>query len=105
MSEDRHPGISMHRLPVDGGFVGLLFAVGCALIFVLGFPSLWYFVAFSAALGLGVAFILRIVSGHRSDRNKPLSILSASEKMQSPIPSTRESPRNLFHALPKPFSV
>jgi hypothetical protein len=25
--------------------------------------------------------------------------------MQSPIPSTRESPRNLFHALPKPFSV
>jgi hypothetical protein len=25
--------------------------------------------------------------------------------MQSPIPSTRESPRSLFHALPKPFSV
>lgn len=105
MSEDRHPGISMHRLPVGGGFVGLLFALGCSLIFVLGFPSLWYFVAFSAALGLGVALILRIVSRYRSERNKPLSILAAPQKTQSPIPPTRETPRNLFHALPKPFSI
>ena len=51
MSEDRHPGISMHKLPVGGGFIGILFALGSAVIFILGFPTLWYFVAFSAAFG------------------------------------------------------
>jgi len=32
MSEDRHPGINMHKLPVGGGFVGILFALGSAVI-------------------------------------------------------------------------
>jgi hypothetical protein len=103
----------MHKLPVGGGFVGLVFAVGCALIFVIGFPSLWYFVALSAALGIGVAILLRLASRRSSDRNKPLSILSAPAK-----PATKESlvvlkpgkPGNLFRtllfqALPKTFSA
>jgi len=32
MSEDSHPGITMHKLSFGGGFVGLLFAAGSALI-------------------------------------------------------------------------
>jgi hypothetical protein len=77
MAEKRHPGITMHKLTFGSGFVGLLFTVGCSLIFVLGFPALWYFVAFSAALGLAVAIILRISTRHHSEHVKPLSIFAA----------------------------
>ena len=36
MSQERHPGINMHKFTVGSGFVGFLFAGGCALIFVPG---------------------------------------------------------------------
>ena len=88
MAEDRHPGISMHKLPVGGGFVGFLFAAGSGLIFVLGFPTLWYFVALAAVLGLGIAVLLRMVHEHRSDRTRPLSILAA-----PPMPTPAETNR------------
>ena len=69
----------MHKLPVGGGFVGILFAVGCAAIFIIGLPSLWYFVAFSAGLGVAIAALIRYFQQGREDRNKPLSILTAKE--------------------------
>lgn len=98
MVADRHPGITMHKLSFGGGFVGLLFAAGSALIFVLGFPTLWYFVALAFALGIGIAVFLRLVSNRRSERNKPLSILSATEKTQSPSLTRREK-RQVLAAL------
>ena len=101
MATDRHPGINMHKLSFGGGFIGLVFAAGSALIFILGFPSLWYFVAFSAALGVGIAIILRLVSSHRSERGKPLSIFTVPEKTESPLPPRRE--KRLLRALPKLF--
>jgi hypothetical protein len=79
MSEKRHPGITMHKITFGGGFMGLLFAAGSASIFVLGFPTLWYFVAFAFALGVGIAVLLRVIAKRRSQRNKPLSILAASD--------------------------
>ena len=78
MTEKRHPGITMHKLSFGGGFIGLLFAAGSALIFILGFPTLWYFVALAYALGIGIAALLRVASKSRSERNKPLSILAVS---------------------------
>jgi len=78
----------MHKLSVGGGFMGLVFAVGSALIFVLGFPSLWYFVALAAALGIGVAIVLRFFNEGRLDRSKPLSILSVPQA--SPTRKSRE---------------
>src|SRR5246127_5865162 len=84
MSEKPHPGITMHKISFGGGFIGLLFAAGSALIFVLGFPTLWYFVALAFALGIGIAVLLRVVSKSRSERNKPLSILAVSEASESP---------------------
>lgn len=72
---DRHPGITMHKLPVGGGFIGILFAIGSSVIFILGFPTLWYFVVLTFALGVAIAIFLRIASRYRSERNKPLSIL------------------------------
>jgi len=100
MTEKQHPGISMHKLPIGGGFIGLLFAAGSALIFVLGLPALWYFVAFSAALGIGIALLMRIGSARLSDRAKPLSILSTAEKSPAESRSV-ESKRNLLHSMPK----
>ena len=35
MTNTRHPGITMHKITFGGGFIGLLFAVGSTLIFVL----------------------------------------------------------------------
>jgi len=77
MAEKRHPGISMHKLPVGPGFIGLVFTVGCALIFLLGLPQLWYFVALSAAFGVGLAIVFRLIARNRAQRAKPLSILDA----------------------------
>ena len=79
MTEKKHPGITMHKLSFGGGFMGLVFAVGSALIFVLGFPTLWYFVALATALGVGVAALLRFFHEGGLDRSKPLSILSVPE--------------------------
>ena len=84
MEEKRHPGITMHKISFGGGFIGLLFAAGSALIFVLGFPTLWYFVAFAAALGVVVAIVLRAFHRAGSDRNKPISILAAPAPESSP---------------------
>ena len=83
MAEKWHSGITMHKLTVGPGIMGLVFAVGCALIFVIGLPALWSFVAFSAALGLGVALLLRTIYRRRADRMKPLSILQVSQKPES----------------------
>jgi hypothetical protein len=101
MAEKRHPGITMHKLSFGGGFVGLLFAAGSALIFVLGFPTLWYFVALAFALGIGVAVVLRIVSKRRSERNKPLSILAVSEARESRKRGERLSWRKSFKTVPR----
>jgi len=76
MSENRHPGINMHKIPVGGGIIGLLFAIGTAVIFILGFPTLWYFVVFSAGLGIAIALLIRILHQRTADRSKPLSILT-----------------------------
>jgi hypothetical protein len=103
LSPDRHPGITMHRLSFGGGFAGLLFTVGSVLIFVLGFPPLWYFVAFAFILGVGFAIVLRITSNSRTESSKPLSILAASEKKQSPSSPAPEKRQSLLHAVSKPF--
>jgi hypothetical protein len=80
----QHPGITMHKISFGGGFIGLLFAGGSALIFLLGFPTLWYFVAFAFGLGIAIAVFLRLISQRRADRNTPLSILAV-PKQRSPL--------------------
>jgi len=98
----QHPGITMHKIPVSGGFVGLLFAVGSALIFLLGFPTLWYFVALAFLFGIGVAALLRYSSEGRSETNKPLSILNPGNKPVKVV-SIRGRRTNLLQASPALF--
>jgi len=53
MKEDYpHQGITMHQIRFGGGFAGLVFAVGCMVLFLAGLPVLWY--PFLAAIVLGV---------------------------------------------------
>lgn len=102
MAADRHPGITMHKIPVASGIIGLLFAGGSALIFVLGFPTLWYFVAFALALGVGVAVFLRVIRSRSSNRNKPLSILATTEKGERRPKPQHQKWHRVFQTLPKP---
>ena len=104
MAAERHPGITMHKLSFGGGFIGLVFAAGSALIFILGFPTLWYFVALAFALGLGIAVVLRLASGKMSDHNKPLSILAVSEKTEVQASRRPENRHRLFQQSPVPLS-
>lgn len=59
------PDINMSKIPVGGGVAGLIFTVGCMLIFLLGVPVLWYFFAFAVAAGVGIAVFL-----HATDRSR-----------------------------------
>lgn len=101
MAEKRHPGITMHKLTFGSGFVGLLFTVGCSLIFVLGFPTLWYFVAFSAALGIAVAIGLRASSRRHAERMKPHSIFPAITQAKNPVLPQIAPPRSFPHEHPR----
>ena len=104
MAENRHSGISMHKLTIGSGFIGFVFTVGCALIFLLGLPQLWCFVAFSGALGVTLAVIFRLIAKNRTERMKPLSILDASEAAKAANTKQDRQP-NIFRALPSPHSA
>jgi len=104
MADKQHPGITMHKISFGGGFVGLLFAAGSALIFVLGFPTLWYFVALAFALGVGIAVFLKVVNNWRTKRNQPLSILTFPAEPQK-ANQERGQKRHLLQALPRLSSI
>lgn len=105
MAAKLHPGITMHKISFGGGFVGLLFAAGSALIFILGFPTLWYFVALAFVLGVGVALFLRLISTRRSDRNRPLSILVAAQATETPKARERMKWHKSLKTSPRPVSA
>ena len=101
MPANRHPGITMHKISFGGGFIGLLFAAGSALIFILGFPTLWYFVAFALGLGIIIAALLHVFARHASDRNRPLSILHVpAQKDALVFPKETKFPPQFLHASP-----
>lgn len=47
----RHPGISMHKLPVGGDIMGTVFALGIVLMFVVGTPLARWFLLGAVVLG------------------------------------------------------
>ena len=55
----KHPGITMHKIPV-AGVGGLIAAVGIAAIAILGLPIAKWFLAGSVILGVAVVGILRL---------------------------------------------
>lgn len=56
----RHPGISMHKLPVGADIMGAVFAIGIVLMFVVGIPIARWFLIAGVLLGgiLATVFVL-----------------------------------------------
>jgi len=88
---NRRPEITMHSLRFGGGFAGLVFTVGSMLIFLIGLPSLWSFLALSTALGISVAVIFRLIARNRSARQQPLSILHIGDGARNSLGSRRSN--------------
>lgn len=60
-SGELHPGITMHKIPVQAGFPGVLFTVGMLAVFLLGIPAFGYFLVFAIVLGIVFAVMLRFI--------------------------------------------
>jgi hypothetical protein len=56
-----HPGITMNRIRFGAGFAGLIFTLGCMLLFLAGLPLLWYPFAGALVLGVGIAAVLHFI--------------------------------------------
>jgi len=56
----RHPGITIHKMPVAGSVGGFIFAVGIIVLAVVGLPFAKWFVLGAVILGFGVVGILRL---------------------------------------------
>lgn len=53
-----HQGITMHRLRFGGGFAGLIFTIGTLVIFLVGVPVFWVFLALAIICGAVLALVL-----------------------------------------------
>lgn len=60
-SGELHPGITMHKIPVQAGFPGVLFTIGSLAIFLLGIAALKYFLVFAIVLGIVFSIMLRFI--------------------------------------------
>jgi hypothetical protein len=56
-----HPGITMHKIPVEGA-AGLLFTVGVLITILLSLPEARWFIAISLPIGVAIGMILRLTS-------------------------------------------
>ena len=65
----RRPEITIHRIPVGGGFAGLIFAAGSCLVFLIGIPALRWFLLGAVVVGSVVGGLL-----WRWHKNRPLEI-------------------------------
>jgi hypothetical protein len=56
-----HPGITMHKIPVEGP-MGLVFTVGVLAMILLALPEARWFLALSLPTGVVIGIILRLTS-------------------------------------------
>ena len=66
---ERHPGITMHKLPVGGTVMGAVFAIGTTLMFLVGIPLARWFLAGAVVVGAVVAVVL-----YRWHKRRPVEI-------------------------------
>jgi multisubunit Na+/H+ antiporter MnhG subunit len=55
----RHPGITIHKMPIAGSVGGFIFAVGIVVLAVAGLPFAKWFLLGAVILGVGVVGVLR----------------------------------------------
>jgi hypothetical protein len=91
MKEDAaRPQINASKLIVGGGFLGAIFAVASAAIFLIGIPILRVMFPAAIVLGVGVAIVLRF-KRHKTPGTPWLLSATGSE---AEIPSKREDKGN-----------
>ena len=56
-----HPGITMHKIPVGGDEVGLVFTIGVLAMILLALPEARWFLALSLPTGVVIGIILRLI--------------------------------------------
>ena len=90
--ESPAPQINVSKVPGGGGIAGALFTIGGALIFLVGIPRLWLFLAGAAILGCVVALILRHM--RRETPGKPwiLQATQAADTASSPARAPENPP-------------
>jgi len=57
---ERHPGISMHKIPVKGS-VGLVFTLGVMILFLISLPQARWFFVLSLPAGALVGAVLYLL--------------------------------------------
>jgi hypothetical protein len=55
-----HPGITMHKIPVGGDEMGLVFAIGVVAMILIALPEARSFFALSLPIGVVIGVILRL---------------------------------------------
>jgi hypothetical protein len=95
MKEDfARPQINASQLIVGGGFVGAIFAVGSAAIFLIGIPILRVMFPAAIVLGVGVALVFHF----RRHKTPGAPWLLAVTETELESPSKRERPKNAGHS-------
>jgi len=56
-----HPGINMHKIPVGGDVMGLVFAIGVIAMILIALPEARSFLALSLPTGVVIGIILRLI--------------------------------------------
>ena len=71
---EQHPGISIHHIPIGGGIMGAVFAIGSCLIFFFGVVEVRWFLLLSFPFAIGVAALL-----HAYYNRRPVEVTGADE--------------------------
>jgi hypothetical protein len=56
-----HPGISMHKIPVGGDEIGVMFVIGVLVPMLIALPEVRNFILLSLPIGVIIAIILRLI--------------------------------------------
>jgi hypothetical protein len=56
-----HPGINMHKIPVGGDEIGVMFVIGVLLPMLIALPEVRNFILVSLPIGVIIAIILRLI--------------------------------------------
>ncbi len=54
-----HPGITMHKIPVQASVEGAMFVLGITVLFLVGLPGAVYFLVLAVLCGIGIAGLLQ----------------------------------------------
>ncbi len=56
-----HPGITMHKIPVGGDEMGVIFVIGVLVPMLIALPEIRNFVFSTLPIGIIIAVVLRLI--------------------------------------------